>query len=183
MALGMKKQLPKPEEDKSIQINAEMQGSLVFKDPVNLKINGTFQGSLEVCGTLTIGGMAKVEAHIKGENIIIAGRVNGNIAAKRMLVLMPTAILKGDVETPKLNIVEGAVFDGNCRMMQMRAESNGPGEDNLLTLSDVARYLEIDPREIDELAKAGKIPAVRKGEEWKFDRDQIDSWASTGQVR
>jgi len=30
------------QDDKTIEINAQMQGSLVFKDPVNLKINGNF---------------------------------------------------------------------------------------------------------------------------------------------
>ena len=50
-----KKQVPENVEDKIIEISAQMQGSLRFEDPVSLKINGQFQGSLETKGTLSVG--------------------------------------------------------------------------------------------------------------------------------
>ena len=108
------------EEDKIVEINAQMQGTLTFKDPVSLKINGEFNGSLETKGTLTIGNRAVVEANITGDNIIIAGKVNGDILAHKMLTLMPTAVLKGNISTSKLNIVEGAIFQGKCQMIEAR---------------------------------------------------------------
>lgn len=157
--------------ERTIEINAQMQGTLSFKDAVNLKINGNFNGTMETRGTLTIGGSAFVEAHITGENIIVAGKVRGDIVAKKMLVLMPTAILTGNISTPKLNIVEGAVFQGKCQMME-----------DTLNLDEVAKYLEIDSPAILELANAGKIPAIKKGEAWQFERSKIDSWAASGKV-
>src|SRR5437667_12736454 len=96
MAMGLnrgRKEVVNETEEKSIEINAKMQGTMSFKDPVNLKVNGNFNGTLEVRGTLTIGPSAFVEAHITGDNIIIAGKVRGDIIAKRMLVLMPTGVL------------------------------------------------------------------------------------------
>lgn len=158
-------------KEKLIEINAQMQGTLSFKDPVNLKINGNFNGTLEARGTLTIGGSAFVEAHITGENIIIAGKVRGDVIAKKMLVLMPSAVLTGNLTTPKLNIVEGAIFQGGCQMM----------EDNL-NLDEVARYLEIDMKAILDLANTGKIPAVKNGDAWTFERSKIDNWASMGRL-
>jgi len=158
--------------DKTVEINAQMHGTLSFKDPVNLKINGNFNGTLETSGTLTIGSAAFVEAHINGENIIIAGKVRGDIVAKKMLVLMPTAVLTGNISTSKLNIVEGAIFQGKCQMM-----------DNILNLDEVSRYLEIDAPAILELATAGKIPAQRNGDSWTFERSRIDSWAASGKVK
>jgi len=158
--------------DKTVEINAQMHGTLSFKDPVNLKINGNFNGTLETSGTLTIGSSAFVEAHIIGENIIIAGKVRGDIVAKKMLVLMPTAVLTGNISTSKLNIVEGAIFQGKCQMM-----------DNILNLDEVARYLEIDATAILELATAGKIPAQRNGDAWTFERSRIDNWAASGKVK
>lgn len=173
MALGMKKPVLREEESKIIEINAQMQGSLSFSDPVNLKINGNFTGSLETKGTLTVGNAASVEANITGDNIVIAGQVKGDIIAHKMLVLMPTAILKGNVSTPKLNIVEGAIFQGHCKMT----------EESLLDIDEVAKYLEIDLNEIDQLANSGKIPATRSGNSWKFERSKIDTWAATARVR
>lgn len=171
MALLSRREVTEPEE-KTIEINAQMQGTLSFKDPVTLRINGNFNGTLETRGTLTIGNAAFVEAHITGDNIIIAGKVRGDVIAKKMLVLMPTAVLSGNISTPKLNIVEGAVFHGQCQMME-----------DILNIDEVAKYLEIDMPAILELADAGKIPAVRSGDTWTFERSKIDTWAVTGKIK
>jgi len=159
-------------EEKVIEINAQMEGTLTFSDPVNLKIHGRYTGKLDTRGTLTIGATAQVEANIIGEAVIVAGKVKGNVIAKRMLVLMPSAVLHGDISTPKLNIVEGALFQGHCHMLE-----------DVLSIDDLAQYLEIEIPAIEELASSGKIPAVKDGNSWKFERAQIDQWASSGKVR
>lgn len=171
MAFSGKKSPKDQEDNKTIEINAQMHGTLTFTDPVSLKINGQFSGSLETRGTLTIGNTSQVEANIVGDNIVIAGQVKGDVMANKMLVLMPTAVLKGNISTPKLNIVEGAIFQGNCQMME-----------GLLNIEEVAKYLEIDVTEIEQLANSGRIPASKNGSSWKFERVKIDTWASTGRV-
>ena len=179
MALGGRKSSNNQEEEKSVEINAQMQGSLVFKDSINLKINGEFNGSLDTKGTLSIGKTADITANINGDNIIIAGRIKGDILAHKMLTLMPTAILKGNISTPKLNIVEGAIFQGKCQMLE---EKSGVSED-LLNIDEVSKYLEIGMNEIEDLANSGKIPGRKAGNTWKFERSQIDNWASSGRVK
>ena len=169
--MGLRGKRQENQEIKSIDISAGMQGSLVFKDNVNLKINGDFNGSLVTKGTLSIGPDAQIEANIVGDNIIIAGNIKGDITANKMLVLMETATLRGDISTPKLNIVEGATFHGNCQMME-----------DLLNLEQVASYLEIERTEIESLANSGKIPGTKTNDSWRFDRSQIDAWASDGKV-
>ena len=171
MAFNRKEHKELPEE-KIVEINAQMEGSLTFTDPVNLKIHGRYKGKLDTRGTLTIGPTAQVEANIIGENVIIAGKVKGNCTAKKMLVLMPTAVLHGEISTPKLNIVEGAIFQGHCHMLE-----------DILTIDDLAQYLEIEIPAIVELATTGKIPAIREGDHWKFERAQIDLWAASGRVK
>ncbi|MDP8212564.1 MAG: polymer-forming cytoskeletal protein [Candidatus Zapsychrus exili] len=174
MALRNKKNKEiESERDRAIEISAQMQGNLTFKDPVNLKINGNFQGNLETKGTLTVGTKAKIEANINGDNIVIAGKVNGDIVANKMLVLMPTAMLNGNISTSKLNIVEGAIFQGSCKMKMAG---------NLLDIKEVSSYLEIDVREIEKMANSGEIPGQKSGEAWKFEKIQIDNWAASGQV-
>ena len=90
-------------EDKILDVDASMQGSMTFKDPVNLRINGKFEGTLEVRGNLTIGATAIVNADISGDNIIIGGRVRGRVTAKERLTLLPTAIVEGDIFPARLN--------------------------------------------------------------------------------
>ncbi len=152
-------------EEKVIEINAEMQGTLSFTDPVNLRINGNFNGTLQTRGTLTVGETATIDARITGENIVIAGKVKGDVTAKTMLVLMPSSELTGNITTPKLNIVEGAVFQGKCQMLS-----------DQLTIDDVSKYLELDIPSITEMVNSGNIPATKDGEQWKFERAKIDRW-------
>ena len=158
---------------KTIEINAEMHGSLTFKDSVDLKINGQFSGSLDIKGTLTVGGRAQVEADINGDNIIIAGKVKGNVRVTKLLTLLPTAVLTGDIHTPKLNIVEGAVFQGACHMTVVEAG-------DWMNSKELAGYLELEEGVIYELVKNGKIPVVREGDNLKFARAEIDKWAAAG---
>ena len=172
MAFNRREQHKEIPDEKVIEINAQMEGTLTFADPVNLKIYGRYTGKLDTRGTLTIGQTAQVEANIVGENVIVAGKVKGNVVAKKMLVLMPSAVLHGDISTPKLNIVEGALFQGHCHMLE-----------DVLSIDDLAQYLEIEIPAILELATTGKIPASKEGDIWKFERAQIDQWASSGKVK
>lgn len=158
-------------EDKILDVDAEMQGSLNFKDPVNLRINGKFQGTLETKGNLTIGQTAVVLANIMGDNIVIGGRVKGRITAKERLTLLPSAIVEGDIYPTKLNVAEGAIFEGKCMMLH-----------DFMNSEELARYLEVDFNSIMEWATSGKVPGSREGNDWKFERKAIDSWIAEGKI-
>lgn len=40
---------------------------------------------------------------------------------------------------------------------------------------ETARLLSIDPRTVQNLAKAGRLPAVRIGRQWRFNRRALDA--------
>lgn len=159
-------------EEKILDVDASVQGNLSFKDAVNLRINGKFDGTLETKGNLTIGPTAQVNATITGENIIIAGRVKGKIIATERLTLLPTAVMQGEILPAKLNVAEGAIFEGTCRMLQ-----------DFLNPEQLAKYLEVDMNSIMEWANSGKIPVNKEGNEWKFERKSIDAWVASGKLR
>lgn len=158
-------------EEKILDVDAAMQGSLNFKEPVNLRINGKFDGNLETKGNLTIGVTATVFADIVGDNIIVGGKVKGRITAKERLTLLPTAIVEGDIYPAKLNIAEGAILEGRCLMLH-----------DFLNTEELARYLEVDLNSILEWANSGKVPALKEGDNWKFERKAIDSWIASGRT-
>lgn len=162
----------KPEEEKILDVDAAMSGSLTFRDPVNLRINGRFEGTLETKGILVIGPHAVVNAHIIGDEIIVAGKLKGEILAKKKLVLMDSAVAEIKVRTAKFTVNEGAVFEGICHML---------GEH--LSVDDLAKYLEVDMSSIIEWANSGKIPAVKEQDTWKFERKSIDEWIAAGKVK
>lgn len=158
-------------EEKVLDVDAAMQGSLVFRDPVNLRINGKFEGTLETKGNLTIGQTAVVLADIIGDNIVIGGKVKGRITARESLTLLPTAVTEGDIYPAKLNVAEGAILEGRCSMLQ-----------DFLNSEELARYLEVDMNSVMEWANSGKLPANKEGNNWKFERKAIDQWVASGKI-
>lgn len=158
-------------EEKVLDVDAAMQGSLNFKEPVNLRINGKFEGNLETRGNLTIGQSAFVFADIIGDNIIIGGRVKGRITARERLTLLPSAIVEGDIYPAKLNVAEGAILEGRCLMLH-----------DFLNTEELARYLEVDLNSVLEWANSGKVPGLKEGEGWRFERKAIDNWVASGKI-
>jgi excisionase family DNA binding protein len=158
-------------EEKILDVDAAMQGSLSFKDPVNLRINGKFEGNLDTRGNLTIGPTAVINADIIGDNIIVGGRVNGKITAKERLTLLPQAIVEGHIYPARLNIAEGAILEGQCSMLH-----------DFLNPEQLAKYLEVELNSIIEWANSGKVPGNKEGSDWKFERKAIDSWVAAGKI-
>lgn len=159
-------------EEKILDVDASMQGNLTFREAVNLRINGKFEGNLETKGNLTVSENAIVSANITGDNIIIGGKVKGKVIARERLTLLPTAFFQGEMIPAKLNVAEGAILEGKCSMLQ-----------DYFNAEELARYLEIDLNSVMEWATSGKIPAAKDGSEWKFERKAIDSWITNEKVR
>jgi len=169
-------------EEKVLDVNASMQGTMVFKDPVNLRINGEFEGKLDTKGTLTIGEQAKVTADITGEDITVAGKVTGNIFASTRLSLIAPANIDGDIVAPALNISEGAVFNGKCQMSNAGGTTSTSSGRKGMTLDEVARYLEVDTSLVEEWATQKKMPAAKESNQWRFNKTDIDSWVAKEKV-
>ena len=167
--------------EKVLDVDASMQGSLVFKDPVNLRINGKFDGTLNTRGNLTIGENAAIKASIIGENVIVAGEVTGDISAKTSLKIIPPARVIGNVETPTLNIVEGAVLQGNCQMIT-GIKSTAKNRDYLST-DEVAIYLDIEPSLVLKWVNNGRLPGVKDKDTWRFERTKIDQWVVNEKIK
>jgi excisionase family DNA binding protein len=51
-----------------------------------------------------------------------------------------------------------------------------PKSEVFLTTEEVLEYLQINLRTVYRLIKAGKIPAVRVGRQWRFRKRDIDAW-------
>ena len=155
----------KPEEGKVLDVNATMQGTLAFSDPVNLRINGKFDGDLTTKGTLIVGEGARVTADIDGEEVTISGWVKGDIKATKMIALTSTAEVYGNVETPKISIEDGAIFNGQCKMSAEK-----------LSLVELSDYLSIEEDKIMEWVNGGRIPVEKAGSNLLFDRREVETW-------
>ncbi len=169
------------EEEKILDVDASMQGILAFKDPVNLRINGNFEGKFDTKGKLTIGENANVKADINGEEITVSGKVTGNIIALKELKVLEHAQVIGDITMPVLSVAPGAIIQGACKMLFETQRQTGREE--FFTVEEVARYLGIEISKILELANSGKIPGFKEGDAWRFERQRIDDWIVREKIR
>ena len=173
-------------EEKVLDVDASIQGNVVFNDPVNLKINGKFEGSLTTKGNLMIGDSAEINADIVGENIVIAGAVSGDIIAQKGLKIVPPAKLTGNIKTPRLIISEGAVLNGNCQMVFDESDISNfqaKRKNKFLTTHEVARYLEVEPSLVVEWADSGRLRGKKENGAWRFEQLAIDEWVKSDKIR
>ncbi len=168
----------KPAEEKILDVDASMQGTISFKDPVNLRINGSFEGRLDSRGNLTIGENANVKADIRGDRIFISGRVTGNVTAAVSLSIVSPALIRGNIQTPILSVGEGATIEGQLAMTNLQA-----GGEALLSLREVAQYLELETKIVQEWAEQKKIPARHENGEWRFHKASVEKWVQDEKVK
>ena len=95
-------------------------GTLQFDGTVRL--DGRFEG--DVCGSdlLIIGQSAVVRAEVQVGTLVVSGRVEGNIVAKKRVELLATARVTGTIKAPGLVVSDGAVFNGTCEMRREEAK-------------------------------------------------------------
>jgi excisionase family DNA binding protein len=56
-------------------------------------------------------------------------------------------------------------------------------DETFLTTEEVLEYLQVNLRTVYRLIKAGKIPAVRVGRQWRFRKRDIDAWLDSQRHR
>ncbi|QQE11371.1 polymer-forming cytoskeletal protein [Planctomycetota bacterium] len=88
-------------------------------------IMGQFKGTLRVSGTLELTDSAEVAGTIIVGHLRLAGRAEADVIAENGLELLPGAQLIGQVYTSNLNVVEGAVFQGDVCIGPKAMEAAG----------------------------------------------------------
>ncbi|MNC13411.1 Polymer-forming cytoskeletal [compost metagenome] len=87
----------------------------------NLRIEGNFSGEIQCQGTVTIGEQSTVLSTIKAKEIIIAGKVYGDVTADHRLTLTETGQLHGNIHAGILSIMEGCVLNGSVTTAEQPA--------------------------------------------------------------
>ena len=93
-----------------------------------LRVDGGLSGRVSSAdGTLIVSTNGRVDANVEVAVAQIFGTVNGDITASKRIEMGRVAKVTGNIETPALVIENGAVFEGSCRMVQVKeAAEKGP---------------------------------------------------------
>lgn len=109
-----------------IGASCTIEGSLTSSG--NVRIDGTFTGTLQITGNVLVGETARIEADINARNISIAGAVRGNVNGKKVQLLR-TGRIWGDIHATALTTEEGAFIDGKITMVGHKSAAGFDAED------------------------------------------------------
>ncbi len=98
--------------------SATLKGDL--KSQGNLRLDGTFEGTLEIDGNVLVGETAKITADIHAKNVSIAGAVRGDVSGKKVEILR-TGRVWGDITATAISTEEGCFIDGKITMVTHEA--------------------------------------------------------------
>ena len=121
---------------KSLVIKGEVTGS------ESLYIDGRVEGSISLAGNrVTIGRNGVVAANINAREIVVLGKVRGNITASDRVDIRSDGSLTGDVIAARISIEDGAYFKGGIDIRkggQPATQQKPNGEEKSIPASEVA---------------------------------------------
>ena len=92
---------------KSLVIKGEVTGSEA------LYIDGRVEGAINLPGhSVTVGRNGQVQANISAKEVVILGKVKGNVTASDRVDIRNEGSLTGDVVCQRISIEDGAYFKG-----------------------------------------------------------------------
>ena len=110
---------------KSLVIKGEVTGS------ESLYIDGRVEGSINLSGNrVTIGRNGVVNANINAREIVVTGKVRGNLTASDRVDIRNEGSLTGDVVAQRISIEDGAFFKGGIDIRKPGQKVNGEAKDD-----------------------------------------------------
>jgi cytoskeletal protein CcmA (bactofilin family) len=98
---------------KTVVIRGEIQGQ------EDLIVDGKLEGTVNLAeNRLTIGPSANVAADIIAKDVLVQGRVQGNVVASGRVELRAGCNLEGDIRALRLAVEDNAVFRGKVDLTQ-----------------------------------------------------------------
>jgi cytoskeletal protein CcmA (bactofilin family) len=105
---------------KSLVIKGEVTGS------ESLYIDGRVEGSINLAGNrVTVGRNGIVSANINAREIVVLGKVRGNLTASDRVDIRSDGSLTGDVVAARISIEDGAFFKGGIDIRKAGQKANG----------------------------------------------------------
>ena len=92
----------------------EFEGLIEFSDP--MMIRGKVTGTINATSDLFVDAGAEVAANINASRVVIKGKVKGNVTAEKIVRILSSGSLAGDVAAPEVVLDTGCFFSGRCTM-------------------------------------------------------------------
>jgi cytoskeletal protein CcmA (bactofilin family) len=100
----------------SLQIKGQITGT------EDLQIDGIVEGSISLRGhELTVGSTAQLKSEINAREVVVYGKVIGNLHARDRVDVRKDGSVVGDISTARITIEDGAQFKGRIEIDPSKA--------------------------------------------------------------
>jgi cytoskeletal protein CcmA (bactofilin family) len=106
---------------RSVRVQGDLKADGAFR------IDGTIIGSVESAAAVIVGESGCVQGDVRGRDVVIAGQVQGNVAATGHLDIVASGRIEGDIDAQSVRIETGGVFRGTSRMGGKTADDAAHG--------------------------------------------------------
>ncbi|MBF0519085.1 MAG: polymer-forming cytoskeletal protein [Nitrospirae bacterium] len=96
-----------------IEVNSEIKGIITLKG--TLRVDGYFEGNVKADWVI-VGEKGHIKGDMVASGVVVGGFAEGNIHASEYIEIMSKGRVLGDVDTQKLAILEGGLFEGHSKM-------------------------------------------------------------------
>ena len=108
----------------TLNSDVELKGTLKFSG--EMTFDGKLDGDIQSDGVLNLGDNAVVKGNINVNNVVVRGKVNGNVTAREKIDIKSKTELFGDIRAPKLVIEEGVTFVGKSEVNPNKVTPTAP---------------------------------------------------------
>jgi cytoskeletal protein CcmA (bactofilin family) len=99
-------------------------GLLTFRG--SARVEGILTGTIQAKGRLEVGPRAHVQAEVDVDELVVEGLIEGDVRANDRVELRATGKVIGSLAAPRVQIAEGSVLQGQCRMKPPAAAETAP---------------------------------------------------------
>ncbi len=107
-------------EDRAADTRSVIAPGTTFKGDIKgsqgVFVAGNFEGNLKSDEMVWIAGSGEVKGSIQAPYVIVEGRLQGHIRYAQHVELRESSIMTGDIETHRLAVAEGSVYQGKVVM-------------------------------------------------------------------
>jgi cytoskeletal protein CcmA (bactofilin family) len=82
----------------------------------DLQIDGKVEGPVSIRGRLTIGRSGQLNSEVSARELVVYGKVSGNINASDRVEIKKDGAVIGDIQTARISIEDGAIFKGRIEI-------------------------------------------------------------------
>jgi cytoskeletal protein CcmA (bactofilin family) len=91
-----------------------------------LRIDGDFSGSIFTTGKVLVGKHGRADCTIEADTVVVGGILRGAIYATEKVIVLASAMILGNIYSPRLIAEEGVLIDGSMVVRSGAASAQPP---------------------------------------------------------